>query len=213
MTKKCTKCNIEKEKTKFFHHPATKDGFQPQCKSCERERKQTPEYKKQHSEHEKIRYHTIEGKQKRVEYQKTPKYKEWAKTYVREYYNNRRKTDSNFRILCNLRRRINHVIKDNYKSETTMELLGCELENLKKHLESKFTDGMTWNNYGKWHIDHKLPCSLFDLSKLEEQRKCFHYSNLQPLWATDNIRKSLKIKRKREGNQSWQLISNQATLN
>jgi hypothetical protein len=75
-----------------------------------------------------------------------------------------------------------------------MELLGCTIDFFKNHLESKFVEGMSWQNYGKgWHIDHIIPCVSFDLSKPEEQRKCFHFSNLQPLWAVDNIRKGTKI--------------------
>ena len=75
-------------------------------------------------------------------------------------------------------------------SESTKKLLGCSIEFLKQHLESQFTDGMNWANYGKWHIDHILPCASFDKSKPEEQSKCFNYSNLQPLWALDNMCKS-----------------------
>ena len=71
--------------------------------------------------------------------------------------------------------------------------MGCTIKELKQHLESKFVDGMTWDNRSEWHIDHKIPCSSFDLSKKEEQQKCFHYNNLQPLWAIDNLKKSNKI--------------------
>ena len=80
------------------------------------------------------------------------------------------------------------------KSAATLELLGCSVEELKKHLENQFIKGMTWNNYGLhgWHIDHIKPCASFDLTKEEEQRKCFHYTNLQPLWAKDNLSKSNK---------------------
>jgi hypothetical protein len=60
-------------------------------------------------------------------------------------------------------------------------------------LEKKFLPGMNWENYGEWHIDHIVPCSSFDLSKSEQQKICFNYSNLQPLWAADNIRKSDSI--------------------
>ena len=74
-----------------------------------------------------------------------------------------------------------------------MELVGCGIDALKKHIELKFQDGMSWDNYGKWHIDHVRPCSSFDLSKPEEQSKCFHYSNIQPLWAEENLRKGAKL--------------------
>jgi hypothetical protein len=65
------------------------------------------------------------------------------------------------------------------------------VEQLRQHLEAQFTDGMSWDNYGRdgWHIDHIRPCASFDLTDPEQQRQCFHYTNLQPLWAADNIRK------------------------
>lgn len=68
-------------------------------------------------------------------------------------------------------------------------MLGCELPYLKNYLQLKFTNGMTWENYGKWHVDHIKPCAAFDLSKQKEQKECFHYTNLQPLWAQDNLKK------------------------
>lgn len=60
-------------------------------------------------------------------------------------------------------------------------------------LEQQFTEGMTWENYGEWHVDHIRPCVSFDLSIPEQQQECFHYTNLQPLWAKDNLQKSDKI--------------------
>lgn len=77
----------------------------------------------------------------------------------------------------------------------TLDLLGCSVDYLRKHLESLFTSGMSWKNRGRrgWHVDHIIPCDYFDLTKLEEQKKCFHWTNLQPLWWHDNIRKSNKI--------------------
>jgi hypothetical protein len=71
--------------------------------------------------------------------------------------------------------------------------IGCSLQELAGILESKFKLGMTWGNHGSWHIDHIIPCSHFDLTQLEEQKKCFHFSNLQPLWAIENIVKSNKL--------------------
>ena len=78
------------------------------------------------------------------------------------------------------------------KKHPMTELLGCTFDELKKHLESKFSDGMNWNNYGRkgWHIDHIVPCCFFDLTRIDEQKKCFHYTNLQPLWAKTNLFKA-----------------------
>jgi hypothetical protein len=78
------------------------------------------------------------------------------------------------------------------KHGNTMELTGCTTEELIKHLSSKFTEGMTLDNYGYWHIDHIKPCDSFNLEDPEEQLKCFHWTNLQPLWAIDNLRKGSK---------------------
>ncbi len=64
---------------------------------------------------------------------------------------------------------------------------------MKKYLEGKFTEGMTWENHGTWHIDHRRPICSFNLLDEEEQKKCFHYTNLQPLWATDNLSKGGRV--------------------
>jgi len=121
------------------------------------------------------------------------KYRETHKIERSKYCKNRRTVDIKFRILCYLRSRIGSALKRNSKITSTVELLSCSVDKLKKHLESQFKSGMTWNNYGKWHIDHIRPCASFDLSKAEEQKKCFNYKNLQPLWAKDNLEKSDNI--------------------
>lgn len=72
-------------------------------------------------------------------------------------------------------------------------LLGCTGEEFKHHLESKFQPGMSWENMSGWHIDHIRPCVSFDLTDLEEQKRCFHFSNLQPLWALENQKKWTKL--------------------
>ena len=74
-------------------------------------------------------------------------------------------------------------------------VVGYALDELKKHLEKQFANNMTWENYGRngWHIDHIRPCASFDLSEPAQQRECFHYSNLQPLWAKDNLAKGKKL--------------------
>ena len=84
------------------------------------------------------------------------------------------------------------VLNGTLKCEDTFKLLGCSTKDWKIYLESKFVNGMNWDNYGEWHIDHIIPCAAFDLTKPENQKKCFHYSNTQPLWAKDNLRKGDK---------------------
>jgi hypothetical protein len=105
----------------------------------------------------------------------------------------KRKKDINFKILDNLRSRIFDALKNSTKSARTLELIGCSIKFLKKYLKSRFVKGMSWKNYGLWHIDHIKPCAKFNLSKPEEQKKCFHYINLQPLWAFDNMSKGVKF--------------------
>ncbi len=103
-----------------------------------------------------------------------------------------RKNNPNFKIKHNLRNRIYSVLKGNNKSASTMELIGCSIDKLWNHLESKFESWMTKENYGLWHVDHIIACANFDLTCQEQQRTCFHYTNLQPLEAIENMRKGSK---------------------
>lgn len=119
-----------------------------------------------------------------VNYRKT--HKEEVKLKARLYMKLRKKTNVNFRLLCNMRKRIWNALNYNLKAEKTTKLIGCNIDFLRIHLRNLFAEGMTWDNYGKWEIDHIVPCASFDLSKPREQRKCFHYTNLQPLWMKDN---------------------------
>jgi hypothetical protein len=97
----------------------------------------------------------------------------------------------NRRISRNLRSRLNKAIRFQWKSGSAVSNLGCSIEMFKTYLESKFQPGMTWDNYGKngWHIDHIMPLCRFNLEDMLELRKACHYSNLQPLWAKDNLEK------------------------
>ena len=122
------------------------------------------------------------------------KNKEKIRKTVNAYYRRRRKTDMGWRILMNIRTRINHALKGTVKkSDKTRKLIGISIEGLVKYIEGKFKPGMSWEKRHLIHIDHIKPCSSFDLTKPEEQAKCFHYTNLQPLWARENIVKSDKI--------------------
>jgi hypothetical protein len=103
---------------------------------------------------------------------------------------NRLINDINYKLSLNLRSRVNSAIKrtNSRKISNTTKLIGCSIDKLKLHLQSKFLPTMSWDNYGKyWHIDHIIPCSNYDLTKGEEQKKCFNYTNLQPLFAITQI--------------------------
>jgi hypothetical protein len=100
---------------------------------------------------------------------------------------------------------MNSVLRYNKKSKATEQLLGCSVSEFAVRFQSQFEEGMTWEKFlaGEIHIDHIVPCALFDLSLPDEQAECFHFSNLQPLWATDNLRKPKYVdpkgkRRKRE---------------
>jgi hypothetical protein len=120
------------------------------------------------------------------------KYRMNNREKVNKYQKNRYKTDINFKLSGCLTRRINKLLKGINKSKSTLKLLGCTIEHLWIHLEKQFQPGMTKENYGLYHIDHIRPCASFDLTIPEEQAKCFHYTNLQPLWAKDNLSKGAK---------------------
>jgi hypothetical protein len=120
--------------------------------------------------------------------------KEQIKRYKATYMRERRQTDIEFKITCNLRTRLRDAVKRDTKSAPTLDLLGCNVDTLKEHLEAGFDDKMTWDNYGTyWHVDHIRPCASFDLTDPVQQRECFHWSNLQPLEAIENIRKGAKL--------------------
>ena len=112
----------------------------------------------------------------------------------KEIYRQRMKRP-NERIASIIRSRITSALKYGYKSASTEKLIGITFPELKIYLENKFKPGMTWENHGLygWHVDHRLPLSSFDLTNPEEQRKAFHFTNLQPLWAKENLQKHSKI--------------------
>lgn len=135
-------------------------------------------------------------------------FKEEREAYLKQYYQENkvkyrkrsrdwhrkfRKTPKG-RLVNTLRARLSSVTRGLKNEETTKSLIGCSYEEFKHHIERQFQDGMTWDNYGVhgWHVDHIIPITKFDLSQEEHIKKCFHYSNLQPLWAKQNWSKSNK---------------------
>lgn len=199
------------------------DGLQPRCKACVKDYNKQyrdnnkDEILKQHKEYNdknKVKIAKYQknyrdknkeklSKQDKEKYLKnkekiTKQHKKWRdnnKEKINKYFVDRRKIDINFKITGNLRNRLNVVLKGNTKSLPTMMLVGCEVDYLMYHLQCQFTKNMTWDNYGDggWVVDHIKPCKSFDMSKPEEQSKCFNYKNLQPLWWIDNIKKGCKL--------------------
>jgi len=200
-TKKCNRCKKKKNLNQFNKNKSCQDKLDTYCRNCRRIVYQ--ENKKQIKEYYQINKIKILKRIKKYYRLNEEKIKEWNRNFYAINKNKykklmvkrdkaRLKTDINYKIRSLLKTRLYLALKGNPKLSTTMNLIGCSIEKLKKHLESKFTKGMTWDNYGRWHIDHIRPCTNFDLSKPSEQHKCFNYKNLQPLWAIDNLKKSNK---------------------
>ena len=142
------------------------------------------------------RLYYLKNKEKKQKYKRKYylKNKKYIIKKVCSYIEYKRKNNINFNLLCSLRTRLNHALNGETKSKKTLQLLGIKNINfLKKYLESKFKPGMSWKKRNLIHIDHIMPCSSFDLSDPKQQAKCFHYTNLQPLWAKENLIKSDKI--------------------
>lgn len=141
--------------------------------------------------HQELQAEALKRHQER---RKDPEYREHLNKQVRD----RRANDPYHRMHINLRHRCCTAItlQNGVKSASTLELLGVDdISVVREHLESLFQPGMTWENHGLrgWHIDHIRPCASFDLTDPEQQRACFHYTNLQPLWAHENLSKGDRL--------------------
>ena len=105
-------------------------------------------------------------------------------------------SDFQYKLEVSLRARLHVAMKGNYKTGSAVRDLGCTIQELKFYLEGQFQDGMTWENHSLegWHIDHKIPLAFFDLTNREQFLQAFHYTNLQPMWAIENLKKGKKLK-------------------
>lgn len=133
-------------------------------------------------------YNTPEGREKQSNYAKNNKDK------INERIKNYTKKNPNFKLAKLIRSRFMCCVKRDYKKSSVLKLVGCSLDELKLYIESQFQQGMSWDNWSLhgWHLDHIRPLSSFNLIDYEEQKKAFHYTNLQPLWAKDNLSKGAK---------------------
>ena len=182
-SKICTKCKTNKSLDLFAKDTRLKSGHCSACKDCNKK-------------FQNFRY-ASDASYRMTRNKSNKKYKSTQEHLARqrELFHQRMASDPQFRIQKSLRIRVYRALKDRNKSAATLTLLGCSINELRAHLERQFTAGMTWDNYGVkgWHIDHKKPCAAFDLSDPTQQRECFHYTNLQPLWAKDNLSKGDKF--------------------
>jgi hypothetical protein len=187
-TKVCSKCFEVKALSEFRKDNTKKDGLRPDCKKCVKDyeffrRKDNPLMMK-----EKLK----------IFYQKNPeKRKEYRKNYKKRKHQQRKErriSDPIFNLTNRMRCRIYKYLKimNISKKNKTFDIVGCTPESLKKYLENQFTEGMSWDLFGEHiHIDHIIPLSSAKTEK--ELYELCHYTNLQPLWAIENIRKSNQI--------------------
>lgn len=120
------------------------------------------------------------------------KYRKFYREEINEKIKNKRKNNIQYKLSTSLRSRLYKAIKNDYKSGSAVKDLGCSVPELKLYLEAKFQPGMSWDNWSftGWHIDHIIPLDSFDLTNREELLKAVHYTNLQPMWAEENLQKN-----------------------
>ncbi len=199
----CFRCEKEKPRDEFYERGTI-------CRVCTAERaavwgKNNPDKKKKacrawgdrNKEETKrkgrMRYWANPEKYREAERRNRPKHRLKRNAYAREYLRRRKKTDHRWRALLTCKRRMWILFKSAgvKKNTRSIELMGIDRDGFYAHIESLMLPGMTWANRGKWgwHIDHKIPCSYFDMTDPVQAKACWHYTNLQPMWAIDNWRK------------------------
>ena len=206
MEKKCNICKISKPVEGFYKRGDSKDGYRNDCIVCHLEKKMM--YSKENSQHKRDymkQYRIDKPDVNKVWNENNPQYKsDYMKQYridnpekTKEHKNNNRKkrlaTDPQYRLKNNIRRLIllSFSKKGYSKKSKTNEILGIDYPGFISHIEGQFTKGMSWENRGLWELDHIVPISL---GKTEDEIvKLNHYSNFQPLWREDNLKKGNKI--------------------
>ncbi|MFA5340597.1 MAG: hypothetical protein WC332_02355 [Clostridia bacterium] len=117
--------------------------------------------------------------------------------YAKQLQKTRYLTDPSFRVQHNMATAVNSSLRGKKNHKRWVDLLGYDVDKLKNHLAKQFVDGMNWDNYGKWHIDHKIPISAFNINSYDDYdfKRCWSLKNLQPLWASDNLHKHAKLEK------------------
>ena len=187
----CSKCKLEKDVCEFYNNKTNLDGKRYECKVCSN--KSSILYNQKNKEKVSgIKQKYVDNNKEKVKKSK----KDWFDKNP-EYQNNwsriKSNTDIIFKLKKNMRSRLGLFLnlKKITKNNKTFNIIGCSPEFLKEYLESQFVNNMCWGNRNEWHIDHIIPLSSAKTE--EEMYKLCHYTNLQPLWAEDNLKKSDKI--------------------
>lgn len=188
--KECTKCKEAKLLDEFRFDLKSSFGRYNQCRKC------VYDYFKRHKEKNIQSYRnkwTIDSLKTSNRLKNDCKFKKEKTEYNKLYKRSRTITDIDFRNRCNIRGLIKSAIKRRgyKKTSKTFDILGCDYETFKSYFESLFKPGMTWENHGEWHIDH-----IYPVSKAKDEQHLIelnHYTNLQPLWASENFTKGNKI--------------------
>ncbi len=206
--KHCSKCEKTKPKAEFSKDKKVKEGVRSQCKACDKQYYQenvdnSKQYYQENAERKK--QYRQETTEKRAEYDKQyyqenaerkKQYRQENAKKIKQYQQERRKSDPIFKFAGNARALIRKSFKrgktKGLKKQTkTEQLLGCSIAELRAHLAKQFMPGMSLDNHGEWHIDHRIP--LASASTQAEIEALCHYTNLQPLWAEDNLKKSNRM--------------------
>lgn len=197
--KTCLECKQQKTLSDFYKDKTRKEGYTHKCKICikinnstqyysnpEKHKSRCLEWQKNNQNKQQLLNQKSYNKLKENEDWKKNKY-EYNTTYHKTKYN----TSLEYKIYRILRNRFRAALKKQIKTTSAVELIGCDIDHLKEHISSNFLPEMNWENHGVvWEIDHIKPCALFDLTYREQQKECFHYTNLQPLFKTSDIAKS-----------------------
>lgn len=192
MDKFCNKCGLKPK------HSTTS-----YCRDCRIEynnlnKNQIKDYNKQRYESDKKiildKIKIYHNKNKEIIREYTKNWFQENKEHINEYNRNKYKNDPIFKLKLILRNTIKNQLKlkDGFKPDKTLNILGCPLEEFRNYIGKQFYPEMNWGNHGiVWEIDHIKECFRFDLSKEEEVRECFHYTNMRPLFSTTEIAQSL----------------------
>jgi hypothetical protein len=197
MEKTCSICKITKDISNFNKNSYRKNGYRTECKDCRKLK--TKKYRDLNKDklnsynklyQEKVKNNEIIKNEPLTKFERSKKNSDYTTMYIK----NRIEVDSLFKLKTRIRQLLSNSIrgKGYTKKSKSSDILGISFDDFKNYIESLFIDGMSWDNYGEWHLDHKIPISW--AKSEQEVYELNHYSNFQPLWADDNLLKGNRFK-------------------